>query len=181
MRNQNFARPWILLVGACALGATSCRSSDGAASTKSESAYVTTQPKLATLAAVVKKDGRCALAAAIALRPEFPGASAFQPHDVVCVGDITLEANTLREKHGCGAFYLDLNTLLAKPLMGTQADYDVSPKACNSGGFEEVITKVESGRFSPVFFQGHSHHTVVIYSTENRFREWFEKGQKDSK
>lgn len=153
--------------------------------------YETSNPKLLPLLKVVRKDGRCSFATARVPRPSWPGKNVdlFQPKSVTCVGDLVLNAGTLRERKGCGIFYLDANTLRVDPII-RDSDFDIVSESCSAGGFEKLMNSELLGNFKAkdaVFYprSWFSHESIVILSDNQKFTDWFistkRRDEEDSK
>lgn len=94
---------------------------------------------IAKLEAVVEKNGRCEFAVAQVPTGERKEQSMLWPKSVVCIGDITVDGGTMRERSGCSAFWLDTYTLRTTGV-GTEGRMKIANgKKCNDGGFEEVM------------------------------------------
>lgn len=144
--------------------------------------YLTENPELQNQARVVQKDGRCSLATVPWPRPGVPKiqvtnfkhyATAF-----VCIGDIVLNADTLKQKSGCGAFFLDGDNLQTRPFVD-RFGYNIIPnKKCADGGFEELMKDqviggltVETMLFRTVdSFAGEA---ILIYADNPKYVDWY--------
>lgn len=93
---------------------------------------------LGKLKAVVEKDGRCAFAVVQIPTGDYRKQESLWPKSVACLGDIVVDEGTMRERSGCGAFYLNSYTLRTTGV-GTEGRMKIANgKKCADGGFEEV-------------------------------------------
>lgn len=144
--------------------------------------YQTPNPELQNQANVVKKDGRCSLATVPWPRPDVPKVQVniFKQYATafVCVGDIVLNADTLRQKSGCGAFFLDGDNLQTRPFVD-RFGYNVIPnKKCAEGGFEELMKDQVIGSLTVegmIFRTSNSYsgEAILIFAENQKYVEWY--------
>lgn len=90
---------------------------------------------------ILKRDKACVFAVYRVMKGKATRESFPQRFDVACIGDIVVGSGTIREKRGCGAFNLNLET----GRMTHFADFGpniVEGKSCDSGGFDAVIDQL---------------------------------------
>ncbi len=105
-----------------------------------------------------------------------------RPKSVICAGDMELGKGTIRERTGCSAFFLNLETLKMTPVT-TFGFNMVDNKKCVDGGFEVLMNKVlytdstegldkpgkkvlVSEAFDRPFLSTYSDHEVVLIFSE---------------
>jgi|GEM_PF-7104468 len=152
---------------------------------------------------VVAKHEFCEFAVASFPKGKFAKIEHFQPNTVTCIGSLKLGAGTLKERWGCAAFHIDLQTGQIRTVAG---DYYpgyfpmAEGKPCESS-FEEVVSKKANptvgGTVSDLLLYGSAVATrtaaetytqVIVFAKKSQlqsltgsksvYEEWFEKAGK---
>lgn len=94
---------------------------------------------LEKMKSVVAKDGRCDFGVVQVPTGKHATNKSLWPTTVACIGNITLNGGTMKERSGCGAFHLDTDDLTTKGVGSEGRMKIANGKKCSDGGFEEVM------------------------------------------
>lgn len=159
---------------------TSAPARTAQAANSAENAYQTSNPELKKFLNVGLKDSRCSFITVSWARPTAPPellAQSKNVHSLKCAGDITVDAGTLRERTGCGAFILDGNTLQTRPFGASyyHLDFEIVPKPCASGGFQELVSRqTPAGKIGDLLLSSDDlTESILIYSQNASYVDWY--------
>lgn len=145
---------------------------------------------LEKMKSVIEKDDRCEFS--VVTIPKDRTRKDVWPRGAVCVGTIGFNQGTMKERSGCGAFYLNTNNLIMSSLI-PQLDYNMAEnKKCRLGGFEAVMddllftdNTVTPSKRVPVKWAFTSAYRlpdsefdvqlIYVNQTVEKFRDWFTK------